>query len=210
MSYVSLLPPEIKTKKQQERKQGIIIRIALLLFVIVLVIYAFLLVSSIMARSDLEALRSERELLENQAAALEEYEILYNEMNDAEIRLNQAMGEAPPWGRLIQDLGMTLPPGVWLSDLSVNFSEESGSFNMRGWAYTHSGVAEMREELEKMDQLTDFRVQVSTETTYDGQEAVQFVLDAVLLPGSPYLDLDDAQEGQPDPEQETEPEEEVN
>lgn len=200
MEHVSLLPPEIKAKRQQERKQGIFIRVALLLFVIVLAVYAFLLVSSIMARSELETLRTERSSLENQAAALEEYEVLYNQMRNVEESLNQAMGEAPHWGSLLQDLGLTLPPGVWLSDLSVNFSEDSGGFNMRGWAYTHSGVAEMREEVEKMDQLTNIRVQVSTETTYNGQEAVQFVLDAALLPGLPFLELDNAEQVEPDPE----------
>ncbi len=204
MSYVSLLPPEIKAKREQRRKQGIFIRIALLLFVILLVVYAFLLASSIMTRSELEALRTERESLDNQAAALEEYEVLYNEMNNAEIRLNRAMGEAPLWDGLIQDLGMNLPTGVWLSDLSLNFSEGTGGFNMRGWAYNHSGVAEMREEVEKMDQLTNIRIQASTETTYDGQDAVQFVLDAVLLPGSPYLELDNAEQVEPDPEAEEE------
>ncbi len=204
MGYVSLLPPEIKTKRQQERKQGTIVRIALLLFVVVLAVYAFLLVSSIMVSSELEALLTERKSLENQAAALEEYEVLYNEMSNAESRVNQAMGEAPLWDKLMQDLGMTLPPGVWLSDLSVNFSEETGGFNMRGWAYTHSGVAEMREEVEKMDQLTNLRVQVSTETTYDGQDAAQFVLDAALLPGSPFLETDNGDQVEPDPEAEEE------
>lgn len=204
MNYVSLLPPEIKAKRQQERKQGILVRVSLLLFVIVLVIYAFLLVSSIMARSELETLRTDRESLENQAAALQEYEVLYNEMNNAEMRLNRAMGKAPLWDSLMQDLGMTLPPGVWLSDLSLNFSEETGGFNMRGWAYSHSGVAEMREEVEKMDQLTNIHIRVSTETTYDGQDAAQFVLDAALLPGSTYLDIDNDEQEEPEPEPEGE------
>lgn len=201
MEHVSLLPPEIKEQRKQARKQGIIIRVALILFILILIIYAYLLVSSIMARNELESLRDERAVLENQAAALEEYEVLYNEMTTAERRLNQVMGRVPQWAILMQDLGLTLPPGVWLSDMNVNFTEENGSFNMRGWAYTHGGVGDMREQIEKMDQLTNIRVQVSTETTYDNRDAVQFALDAELLPGSPYLDIDEPDQEVEDPEE---------
>ncbi len=204
MSYVSLLPPEIKTKRKQQKKQGVLVRFSLLIFLVVLVIYAFLLVSSFMTRLDLESLRSERESLENQALVLAEYEDLYNEMNAAESRLNQAMGQTPAWGEFLQDLGLTLPPGVWLSDLTVNYDDGSGSFNMRGWAYTHGGVAEMRQEVEKLDHLSDIRVRVSSETTYDGRGAAQFVLDAVMLPGEPFVDAEDVAEPDPDPETEEE------
>lgn len=190
MEYVSLLPPELKAKREQERKQGILVRVVGLFFVIALIVYAFLLVSTIMTRSELESLRSERELLDNQAAALEEYEVLYNNMRAAESRVNSAMGRVPVWNDFMQDIGLTLPPGIWLSDMHVNYNEESGTFNMRGWAYNHSGVAGMLEEVETMEQLDDIRIGVSGETIYNGQEAVQFSVDAVLLPGPPFMEIE--------------------
>jgi len=204
VEYVSLLPPEIKAKRKQEQKQRILIRAALVIFVIILIIYAYLLVGSIMARSNLESLQSERQLLENQAAALEEYEVLYNEMNTAENRLNMAMGEVPSWAEFMQDLGLTLPPGVWLSDMTVSFANETGTFNMRGWAYNHSGVAEMREEVEKMEQLNNLRIRTSTETTYNGQEVVQFVLDAEVLSGTPYIEVEETEPAEEEPSEEEE------
>ncbi len=190
LEFVSLLPPEIKAKREQDRKQGIIIRIVIIFFVIAMAVYAFLLVSSIMARSNLESLRDERATLQNQAAALEEYEVLFNEMRAAEEVLNTAMGQAPAWNDLLQDLGLTLPVGVWLSDLNVSYAGEEGSFNMRGWTYTHSGVSDMLVEIENMEQLDDVRIRVSTETIYEGQDTVQFNVDAILLPGATYLEED--------------------
>lgn len=190
MEYVSLLPPELKEKREQERKQGILIRVVGLFFIVALFVYAFLLVSTIMTRSELESLRSERELLETQAAALEEYEVLYDNMVVAEGRVDSAMGRVPVWNDFMQDIGLTLPPGIWLSDMHVNYNEESGSFNMSGWAYNHSGVASMIEEIETLEQLDEIRVGVSSETIYDGQEAVQFTVDAVLLPGPPFIDIE--------------------
>ena len=205
MEYVSLLPPELKEKREQERKQGILVRAVGLFFIVALVVYAFLLVSTIMTRSELRSLRSERELLETQAATLEEYEVLYNNMRAAESRVNSAMGRVPVWNEFMQDIGLALPPGIWLSDMNVNYFEESGSFNMRGWAYNHSGVAAMVEEIETLGQLDDIRVGVSSETIYDGQEAVQFNIDAVVRSGPPFMDIeidDQATEAEEDLEEE--------
>jgi len=213
LGYVSLLPPEIKAKREQERKQGILVRIAGLFFIVALVVYAFLLVSSIMTRSNLESLRSERELLETQAAALEEYGVLYNDMRAAESRVNSAMGRVPVWNEFMQDIGLTLPPGIWLSDMHVNYNDGSGTFNMLGWAYNHSSVAGMIEKIETLEQLDDIRVGVSSETIYNGQEAVQFSVDAVLLPGPPYMDIendDQVDEDEEDLEEDLEEEDSEN
>ncbi len=187
MQYVSLLPPEIKAKREQERKQGILTRVVIILFVVILAVNAFLLVSTIMSRSYLHSLQDERADLENQAAPLVEYEVLYNEMTAAEELLNTAMGRVPPWSELMQELGLTLPAGVWLSNLNVSYGNEQGSFNMQGWAHTHSGVGDMLEEIENMEQLDEIRTRVSSETDFDGREAVQFNIDAILLPGPPFV-----------------------
>lgn len=194
MEYVSLLPPEIRAQRLQKKRQAVFIRIAIIVFILVLIIYAFLLVSSILTRSNLNSLREEREMIESQAAALTEYEVLFNEMNAAEARLNSAMGTVPVWSVFLLDLGLTLPTGAWLSDLTVTYSGDSGSFNLRGWSYTHSGVAEMLDKIETMDQLNDIRLRTSTETTFDGRDAVQFVVDAQLRSGPPYVG--DAEEPQ--------------
>ena len=196
MEYVSLLPPEIKAQRIQKKRQAVFIRIAFLIFIIVLVIYAFLLVSSILTRSNLNSLRDEREMIDAQAAALTEYEVLFNEMNAAEARLNAAMGTVPVWSDFLLDLGLTLPTGAWLSEMSVNYGGESGSFNLRGWSYTHSGVAEMLNQIETMDQLSDVRLRTSSETTFDGRDAVQFVVEAGLRSGPPFVG--DASESQPE------------
>ncbi len=187
MDHVSLLPPEIKQARLDKRRQGVMIKILLLLFIIVMAVYAFLLVSSILSRRNLNALRDDRMLVEAQAAELQEYEDLYNNMTAAEERLNTAMGTSPPWGDFLYDIGMAMPQGtVWLSDMSFNYSDESGSFNMRGWAYHHSGVADMLDRIYELEQLDDVLCQFSSETDYQGSEAVQFTVDAAILAG-PYF-----------------------
>lgn len=201
MDYVSLLPPEIKAKRIQDKRQALLIKIAVILFILVMVVYAFLLVSSVLTRNNLNSLRSEREDLEMQANALMQYEQLFNQMNAAEATLNSAMGNTPLWSEMLYDLGLSLPVGTWLSDLTLNYTANSGTFNMRGWSFTHSGVGDMLESLEEMNQLSNVRLQASSETTFEGRDAVQFVVDANLLSGPPFVgDADDSVETEPEEE----------
>lgn len=190
MNHVSLLPPEIKKKRLEEKKQALLVRIVIAIFLVVMCVYAFLLVSTFLTRSNLESLRFEREAVENQAAALSEYEILYNNINAAEARLNAAMGSIPLWTEFLQGLGLALPPGVTLTNLALTYESENGTLNMRGWTYSHSDVADMLDKLDTLEQLADIRCRVSTETVTAGQDTVQFTVDAVLLPGPQFIVTD--------------------
>ncbi|MBW6464682.1 MAG: PilN domain-containing protein [Firmicutes bacterium] len=195
MEYVSLLPPEIKLKRLEKKRQGVLIRIFIVLFLVLLAIYAFLLISTLLARSDLESLRSERELVESQIELLREYEVLYNDMNQAEGRANQAMGTVTHWHSFLDRFALTLPPGVWLSDMTLNYAADSGNMNMRGWGFSHRNVTDMLNRIEELETLEDVRIRTSSETAYEGRDAVQFSVDAQLLPGSPFLELDEVQTG---------------
>ncbi len=190
MNHVSLLPPEIKKKRLEEKKQNLLIRIVIAIFLVVMCVYAFLLVSTFLTRSNLESLRLEREAVENQVAALSEYEVLYNNVNAAEARLNAAMGSIPLWTEFLQGLGLTLPPGVTLTSLALAYESESGTLNMRGWTFSHSDVGDMLDKLDTLEQLADIRCRVSTETVTASQDTVQFTVDAVLLPGPQFIETD--------------------
>jgi Tfp pilus assembly protein PilN len=190
MNHVSLLPPEIKKKRLEEKKQNLLIRIVIAIFLVVMCVYAFLLVSTFLTRSNLESLRFEREAVENQIAALSEYELLYNNVNAAEARLNAAMGSIPLWTEFLQGLGLTLPPGVTLTTMTLTYESEAGTLSMQGWTYSHSDVADMLDKLETLEQLADIRCRVSTETVTAGQDTVQFTVDAVLLPGPQFIETD--------------------
>lgn len=192
MEYVSLLPPEIKKKRLDDRRQDMLIRIVIALFLIAMIVYSYLYVSAYVTRIDLLSLRSEREFLENSAAELEQYANLYARMNSAEEVVIATMGNIPLWSELLHNLGMSMPTGsVWLSDITLSYGGGSGSLNIRGWSYSHSHVADMIEQVETMEQLDNILCRVSAETTYGGRDAVQFVLDAVILPGPQFAPFDE-------------------
>ncbi len=194
---VSLLPPEIRQKRQDERRQALIIRAMVIFFLIVLVLYAFLLVSSIFTRNDIANLRSERETLEQQINLLQPYADLYNDMTAAEERYAQAIGTIPQWGDFLLDLGLTLPPGIWLSDMTCLYRDEGGTLNLRGWGYSHENIAEMLDRIQEMEMLDQVMIQTAAGTSFEGRDAVQFTVDALIV----------QEELEPDPDAETEEEE---
>ncbi len=199
MEYVSLLPPEIKKRRIVEKRQGRVIRIAALVILLLLVAYAFLMVSTLLTRNTLRSLQDERQDLETQAAALQEYEDLYNEMSAAENRLNRAMGDVPDWDRFLHDIGRALNPEASINEMSITYASNnndednndgSGSFDLSGWSYSHGNVADMLERVQRLEQLGDVRCRISQETTVGGRRAVEFDMDANLLPGPVFFDPD--------------------
>jgi Tfp pilus assembly protein PilN len=97
------------------------------------------------------------------------------------------MGTIPQWTEFLQGLGFALPPGITLTNLVLTYESENGTLNMRGWTYSHGDVADMLDKLDTLEQLADVRCRVSTETVTDGQDTVQFTVDAVLLSGPQFI-----------------------
>ncbi|MDW7740386.1 MAG: hypothetical protein SCJ97_10100 [Bacillota bacterium] len=196
MEYVSLLPPEIKARKIAQLKLR---KIFLILFVVLLItacVFTFFLVRNILTQRQLSSLIVEREMVERDAAALQEYEDLFQQVNARVSLVSNAMGTFPPWGKLLTDTSNTLLVGTWLSDLTLNYSDTSGILNMRGWAYNQSGVASMLEQLYKLDQLDQVRLRLSSATQFDGSDAVEFQVESQILTGPAFIDDDDDQEGE--------------
>lgn len=187
MEYVSLLPPEIKARKMAQSKQRKLLIAFIVLMVILLVVYAFLIVSTFMTRQNLRSIESERESVEREVAALREYDDLYQEMVSKENIIRDAMGSVPVWSELLRDIGQALPVGTWLSDLTLNYAGDIGALTMRGWAYDHRGVAETLDRLFEIEQLDQIEVGVAAETDYEGIEVVQFQAVGAVLPGPEFF-----------------------
>lgn len=187
-TFVSLLPPEIKSKRLLNRKLNNIFVAITVVLLVILAAYVVLFISGIKLRSDLRGLQKVRTAVEEEAAALEEYALLYEQLIDAEELIGQAMGNVPHWSNLLQDVGYHLPPTVWLMELTADYSEGGGKIKLRGWAYEHSDVAAMLERLYTLDKLEDVRCQVSLASMLGGEDVVQFYIEAAIVDGPPFLE----------------------
>lgn len=187
VEHVSLLPPEIKAARQLQQKLKNVLRILLIVLLAVVLVCLFLFAGSFLVRQELKSLQNEREMVEQQVELLKEYEELYNQLSAKRSLVGEAMGTYPNWGVLLRDIAGVLPAGSWLSDMAVAYTGESGTMTMRGWAYTHSGVAEMLEKLDSLEQLEEVQCRTSNTTDYEGQDAVQFEVESELLSGPPFI-----------------------
>ncbi|MEW5785526.1 MAG: PilN domain-containing protein [Bacillota bacterium] len=188
MKAISLLPPEIKQKRLLDQKINRAFTITTVALVIMLAVYAVLFVAGIKLRSDLRALERARAAVEAEAAALEEYAGLFDKLTDAENIIRQAGGTVPQWSDLLQDIGYSLPHGAWLAEVTAEYAENGGEIQLTGWAYDHSDVAALLEQVYKLGKLEDVRCQVSSATSIDGQDVVKFFIQARLTTGPPFLD----------------------
>lgn len=187
MNRISLLPPEIKQKRQEREKKNRIQFLILMFLIFIAVLNIFFLVNNLLLRGDLNALRQERELIERQAADLAEYNDLYIEISTSEQLLTAAMGTVPQWSAFFRNISQALPVTAWFSDLTGTYSEEAGTLTIRGWSYDHGSLADLLERLEEIEQLEQIQLRVSTETMYQGTDAIQFQVDAYLLSGPGFL-----------------------
>jgi len=184
---ISLLPPEIKKARQEQEKRNRIQFLILLFLIFIAVINIFFLVNNLLLRSNLDALRQEREFVERQAADLAEYTDLHIEISASEQLLTAAMGTVPQWSAFFRNVSRALPATAWFSDLTAAYSDQAGTLTIRGWSYDHGSLADLLERLERIEQLEQVQLRVSTETIYQGIDAIQFQVDAGLLSGPGFL-----------------------
>ena len=189
MKTVSLLPPELKGRRITQRKHSSILVYIFLLLVLVVLVNIGLLVQSYLLKNDLKSLQDQRAGTESQVAALQEYAALHDQLVARENLIQDLMGTPPLWSSLIQNISYHLPNGVWITEISARYEETGGEIDLRGWAYDHSDVAEMLEQIYTLDKLDDIRCQVSTATFLEGQPVVQFLVKARLNSGPPFLAL---------------------
>lgn len=186
MERISLLPPEIK-KARQEKESRQKVQLLILLFLVLLVLVnAYYLTNYLLVRETYKSLQLERETVDREAAKLEEYAILHREISASEQLIAKAMGTVPQWSAFFRHISQVMPVTAWFSDLTAIYSDQEKTLTIRGWSYDHGSLADLLERLETMEQLDQVQCRVSTETDYQGQDAIQFEIDAILLssPGS--------------------------
>jgi len=184
---ISLLPPEIKQNLlEREKKNRIQLLIALFL-ILIAVLNVFFLVNNYLLGENLDALRQERELVELEAAALAEYGELHLAVRASEQLLTAVMGTVPQWSAFFRQISQALPVTAWFSNLTVTYSDQAGTLTIRGWSYDHGSLADLLERLEKIEQLEQVQCRVSTETIYQETDAIEFQVEALVIPGTGFF-----------------------
>lgn len=131
MTRINLLPREIAEKRKFERRIGFTLVAGLIVYAVLLVIYAGL--AWTVSQRNVE-LQSNLDLAASLSAQAEAFRIFEDREADLDRRADiaeVALAGRVDWARISNELSLVLPPDVWLSELRA--SEQEGLL-IRGMA----------------------------------------------------------------------------
>lgn len=118
---INLLPPEIKMQWAQKRRQQKILATGSVIIILLLFVFSSLLLTTFQTRAEVAGLQKERQVLEKQLPALEQYAKLQSRVVQSERILKQAVGTPPNWASVLNDIGQYIPVNDWLTDFSGTY-----------------------------------------------------------------------------------------
>ncbi|MBU4346537.1 MAG: hypothetical protein KKH29_04330 [Candidatus Omnitrophica bacterium] len=126
MIEINLLPEELKLKRKkigQEIKSRQILSLVPLLFVILLIIHAFLAGVLIVKNLELKILRDKWQVFTPQRQLVQDYKKKYEGFSENARLIQQLISRRVNWSRKLNSLSLNLPSGVWFNDISITPGE---------------------------------------------------------------------------------------
>lgn len=189
---VNLLPPEIAENKAFRVMQLRLAAVVVVALAIVGLVYMQVAGGESSARNRLDAAQSQSTSLQHQISKLSNVTATAKQLEAAQGALAKAMGAEVRWSRYLNDLSITLPSNVWVTNVTVTETaapagstaaaaatagkgtSSLGSLSLQGKALSFNDVAVWLETLAKEKGYTDvWLTQGATEKIGD-QEVVDF------------------------------------
>lgn len=186
MKTISLLPPEIRQRRKDKERNRWLALAGVLVLVVYALAYGGVYLAGLGPRNELQAVREEKRGVEREIEYLQQYVRVREQLQAEEELVRRAAGTAPPWGGLLATLGRRVPPGVWLSSLSMGYGGDSGSLAMQGLAQDPLLLSRWLEELYALEGLAEVHLLQAAGVEQQGRRLVQFEINARLVPGPAY------------------------
>lgn len=151
MYAVSLLPREYQETLSTERKSrnllvGLIISIAVLALALVALAWI-----GDHLNHELESLKADNEAIAQRIEDLKPLENMQKDIEALTTLVLQAGGLCPEWGSVLQEVGNTLPPDIYLTNMTASFANGTSTLVILGRAPSHESVAKMIDGLARDD-----------------------------------------------------------
>ena len=186
---ISLLPPEIRQQQQSRRKELVILLGALLVLCLALTTWGLLTLAVAGARSELQLMTGYQEELEGKVAALKKYEDQQNQINQLADELQVAFGTSPDWERLMVDIGLNIPEGIWFTDFVASYTQNKqeqnegyGELTIRGWAQSNLYLMHWFNQMKGIPWLAGAECKFSLRGAMEDMSAIQFEIRSGLNP----------------------------
>ena len=201
MPRVNLLPPEIaEERKLRQAKLGLGAGVVACAAVVGL-LYSNAHGSVVSAQSDLDRATSQKTALQGQVARLSNVTATFAQVQARQAMLTQAMGDEVQWSHFMNDLALTMPANVWLTDVNISqtgtapvaapaaaggavFDAGIGTVTFSGIAMSHDDVAVWLETLAKEKGYANAYFTSSNEVDLYGHTVVSFTSSVTVTPAA--------------------------
>jgi Tfp pilus assembly protein PilN len=201
MPKVNLLPPEIAEERLVRRAKVGLLAGLLGCAAVVGVLYTSAHGSVGAAQSDLDQANAQKALLQNQVASLSNVSATYAQVAQREAMLTGLMGDEVQWSHYMNDLSLTVPDHVWLTNVTISqtagapttsqasapgsvFDVGIGTVTFSGVALSHDDVAVWLESLAKQKGYANPYFTNSTEAQLYGKTVYNFQSSVNVTPAA--------------------------
>lgn len=182
MVSISLLPKEFRQLDALRKKQAHLLILFGTVSLSLLLIMGIVSINGRTARHQLDNTLAYKQLLEQQLHSLAPFEEPYERLVTLNEIMKQIESEQVGWIRLLHQIGVQTPQGVWLTDFHGSPSDSGKVIEivLKGRALDHLQVAQFLKQLENTPSLSDVKCLYST-----GQpDQTQFEITATAKAGS--------------------------
>lgn len=191
---VNLLPPEIAEQARFRRVQAGLGAGLLASVGVVVLLYVSAAGSVSDAQSELSAATATGSALEAESEKYADVQAVYARAEAAQVMLTKAMGEEVRYSQFLNDLSLTIPDNVWLTN--VTFAQEPvpaelgatepgvGTVTFTGVGFDHDDVAVWLDSLAKQKGYTNPYFTSSTKALIGKRETVSFTSTVTMTPAA--------------------------
>ena len=196
---VNLLPPEIAERVVFQKIQLGLGAAILAAVGVVGLLYVSASHGVTSAQADLDTANSQESSLQQASARYSNVTAVYNHAAAAQAMLTTAMGTEVRYSQLLNDLSLTVPSNVWLSNLAYTSTAPAagvaaaavpaaaagiGTFTATAVAFSHDDVAVWLESVAGLRTYANPYFSTSTEGLLGTRKVVNFSTTAVLTPSA--------------------------
>ncbi|MDO7788649.1 PilN domain-containing protein [Desulforamulus aquiferis] len=153
---INLLPPEIIARQEQKRKQKKLLAVGSLVLLLFIAVYCTLSFLTSQVHNEIADIQRERETLQIQAGDLRQFAELQNHKNKVENIVRQATEGSPEWSVILEDIGRSIPPDIWLDSFTAKYVYEEGSTkSTKNASLVQQAVADVQAQVQKLQEVEE-------------------------------------------------------
>lgn len=196
MTRVNLLPPEVRSRRQIGRLTRAIIAAAVVVVVLLVGFFAYQVQRYHSVTNSLKAQQSQNAALSAQAAGLERYAQLKQELSNKQQTVQQLTATVVLWSGVLRNLSMVIPSDVYLTSVSGNIQVATsstgstssglvGTIQFQGVATSYPAVALWLTRLQEVTGWTNAWITSGTKSASDNTIAFSGSIDLTPQATSP-------------------------